>query len=518
MSLTVDQTIGVVGAGTMGIGIAQVAASAGHRVLIFDEIESSLEKALQHMQVSLEKLVSKGRISQQQCQKTLARVNVVQSLTEFAQADLVIEAIIEDLVSKKNLFAQLETFCRADTIFASNTSSLSITAIAADLKHPERMVGMHFFNPAPVMKLVEVVRALTTQDSIADKVYATAMTWGKQAVLVRSTPGFVVNRIARPYYAEALRILEEGASNIATIDAIMCDSGGFVMGPFALMDLIGLDVNYAVTQSVFNSYYGDGRFRPSLVQKELIEAGFLGRKSGRGFYHYEDGKQQQEKPEYIVHQADSDYRPSQVIFSKHSAIQKVLQTIAQTHQIATKIEEDGSTDLTIQVGTAMMCLTDGRLASQRAIDDKKSNLIVFDLAYDYTQSTRIVLAPSDQATDQSLKEAIGFWQAIGKEVSVIDDIAGLCVMRTLAMLVNEGADAVNQGVCTVAAVDIAMRAGLNYPRGPMEWADTIGLDQIANCLSNLFTLYGDERYRLSPMISRLIASDSPLYEFNRKIS
>ncbi|HPQ96283.1 MAG TPA: 3-hydroxyacyl-CoA dehydrogenase, partial [Thiolinea sp.] len=413
-------------------------------------------------------------------------------------AALVIEAIVENLAVKQELFARLETICSPETILASNTSSLSITAIGAALARPQQLVGMHFFNPAPVMKLVEVIRGLATDETVAETVFATAEAWGKQAVLARSTPGFIVNRVARPFYAEGLRVLQEGGADAATLDAVMRECGGFRMGPFELMDLIGHDVNYAVTCSVHAAYYGDPRFTPSLIQKELVDAGFLGRKSGRGFFPYGTGV-----PVPAVQTASPFPAPQQVRVIGDAPFATTLIALMQKAGITVETEareDDG--DFVILAGEATLALTDGRSATECVLADELEALVLFDLALDYGTATRVGLARADQTSQQALEDAIGLWQAMGKQVSILDDIPGLVVMRTVCMLANEGADAVNQQVCSVAAVDTAMQGGVNYPLGPLAWADRIGVARVATVLDNLAASYGEDRYRCSPLLAR----------------
>jgi 3-hydroxybutyryl-CoA dehydrogenase len=281
-----DTPVFVVGAGIMGTGIAQVAAQAGHPVRLFDAREGAAESARSKLASTLDGLAAKGRIAPDQASAVAARVASASSLAEAASAGIVIEAIVEELEAKRALFRDLEQIVGAGTILASNTSSISITALAKGLGVPGRLVGMHFFNPVPLMKLVEVVSGLATDADVAEAVFALAKRWGKTAVHARSTPGFIVNRIARPYYAEALALLHERLAEPAAIDACL-RGAGFRMGPCELMDLIGHDTNFAVTQSVFEANFYDKRFQPSLVQREMVDGGLLGRKSGRGFYSYE---------------------------------------------------------------------------------------------------------------------------------------------------------------------------------------------------------------------------------------
>ena len=278
--------IAVVGTGAMGAGIAQVAAAAGHPVKLLDNRPGAAEKAVAGIRAQFAKMAEKGKLTAAAAQAAGERLIPVSSLADLADAALVTEAIVENLEAKQTLFSDLEAIVGADCIFGTNTSSISVTAIGAALQRPERLAGLHFFNPAPLMALVEIVSGLATDKAVADTLFATASAWGKTPVHAKSTPGFIVNRVARPYYAEALRLAQEGAADYATIDACCREAGGFRMGPFELMDMIGHDVNFAVTNSVWRAFYNDQRFLPSLIQQELVDAGFIGRKSGRGFYDY----------------------------------------------------------------------------------------------------------------------------------------------------------------------------------------------------------------------------------------
>ena len=273
----------------MGAGIAQVAAVAGQQVVVFDVSSAALDRARRSIAVNLTKLAEKGRLSAAEAAEAEARIVFSASLDDCSPADLVIEAVAEQLEIKKKLFADLEARVAADTILATNTSSLSVTAIAAACRAAERVVGLHFFNPPPLMALVEVIRAVQTTEVVAQTAYSLMTSWGKRPVWAKDTPGFIVNRVARPFYGEALRLLDEGIADMATIDWAMTRLAGFRMGPFTLMDYIGHDVNYKVTESVFASFYNDPRYKPSFTQLRLLEAGHLGRKTGRGFYDYREG-------------------------------------------------------------------------------------------------------------------------------------------------------------------------------------------------------------------------------------
>ena len=281
--------IGIIGGGAMGSGIAQVFAQSGHSVVLYDTNKEALDRSKQNLAKTFEKLVAKEKYTAEKAQEIQNNIEYADSLTAFSSIDLMIEAIIENLDIKKSVFKQVEEIVSDECILASNTSSLSIASIASACSKPERVIGIHFFNPAPLMALVEIIPAVQTREGLADEEKELIQSVGKLPVITKDTPGFIVNRVARPFYSESIRLLEEGVADAETIDFAMTSVGGFRMGPFELMDFIGHDVNYRVTESVFESFFYDPRFKPSFSQKRLFEAGYYGRKSGRGFYNYAEG-------------------------------------------------------------------------------------------------------------------------------------------------------------------------------------------------------------------------------------
>ncbi len=501
MTLTFN-TVGVIGAGTMGAGIAQVAAQAGCRVKLFDARDGAATAAIAKTGETLTTLAGKGKISAEDASAAHARLASSPDLADFHDCDLIVEAIIEDLAAKQALFKSLETICAPTTVLASNTSSISITAIASALTRPENVVGMHFFNPAPIMPLVEVVSGHLTSNDVAERMEATSREWKKSPVRCKSTPGFIVNRVARPYYGEAFRALESGGADAATIDLVMREVGGFRIGPFELLDLIGLDVNLMVTKSVWNAYFQDSRYRPSLTQEEMVAGGLLGRKSGRGFYRY---------PEGTPHAPASALGPAPTMvqyLTESDALQPLIDRIkAAGIKVQSRKEEDPFGAGMLRVGNATVCLTDGRSAAQIAYEEDLTNVITLDLARDFATTKRVALARADETTTAALADAVGLFRTLGIEVSVIDDIPAMIVARTLAMLANEGADAVLQGVADAAGVDTAMKLGLSHPEGPLATADRLGLTLMNAILVNLQSHTGDDRYRQSLLLQRKMWTD-----------
>jgi 3-hydroxybutyryl-CoA dehydrogenase len=495
--------VGVVGAGTMGAGIAQLAATAGHAVLFHDAAAGAIDAGLERIAASLERAVARGRLAEDVPATVLARIRPCPSLDALAPAALVIEAIVEDLVAKQQLLQALETFVQPEALLASNSSSLSITALGALLLHPERLVGMHFFNPAPAMPLVEVVRGLASTEAAIDTAMATARAWGKTPVEARSTPGFIVNRVARPFYGEALRALSEGAADVATIDAVMAEAGGFAMGPFALIDLIGLDVNLAVSRQIHAACHGDPRYAPSPIQEEMVAAGRLGRKTGRGFLDHGEGVQQRSPTAAAPAAAPG----SVVVEGELGIAEPLVERFAAAGIQVERTVGDGC----LRLADVFLRPTDGRTATEHAWH-RGAPVVLFDLALDYARCGRLAIAAADQTSEPQRAAAVGLLQAAGIAVSVIDDHPGLLVMRTVCMLANEAAEAVRLGVASAADVDLAMRLGVAYPRGPLAWADAIGLARVLATIDALAAGYGEDRYRASPLLRRRLWAGRPLHD------
>lgn len=502
--LASNALIGVVGAGAMGAGIAQVAAQAGHRVKLHDARPGAAAQAIAAIDQRLSARVAAGKLADDARLALIANLDPCDRLEALADASLVIEAIVEDLASKRDLFAQLEALCGPTCILASNTSSLSITRLAAGLNRPERLAGLHFFNPAPVMALVEVVSGLGTAPAVAHVLYDTAKAWGKTPVRARSTPGFIVNRVARPFYAESLRLLQEGVASCATLDALLREAGGFAMGAFELTDLIGQDVNYAVTCAVFEAYFQDRRFVPSLIQQELVAAGHLGRKSGQGFYPYGPGAT---RPEPAALQGEGTL-PLCVAEGIPDLLQPLL---ARLRTAGVRVIERPGSGL-LRLGEALVALSDGRMACQRAQQHGLPNLVLLDLALDYTRAQRLGVSWAEGCTQAALTQVAVVLGAAGIIATPLSDSPAMAVLRTVAMLANEAADACLHGVASAADLDTAMRAGVNYPIGPLAWADRLGLGYLVQVLDNLQAAYGEERYRPSLLLRRRLAQGQPLHD------
>lgn len=494
-----DGVIGVVGAGAMGAGIAQVAAAAGQRVRLYDQRSGAAIEALEQIGTALARRVAEGKLQLSAREDILSRISPMESLSDLADCGLVIEAIVEAIEPKRSVFAQLEAVVGDECVLATNTSSLSVTALGRDLKHQGRLLGLHFFNPVPAMKLVEVVSGLATDPRIAARMELLMHQWGKTPVAARSTPGFIVNRIARPFYAEALWLLQERRATPEQIDRCL-RAAGFRMGPCELMDLIGHDVNLAVTESVYSATYGDKRFVPSRVQRDLVEAGRLGRKAGRGFYDYEQGK-------IAIERDFADERAPSIeqVCCTLTGAGRIADLLARALSLArVPFERQSGSSVSLHLaspGTTPVILTptDGRTAGQLTRECSGSRGI-FDwpLGDSLPDSLAITFAASCPEPSRSL--GLSMLRRLGIRPVVVTDTPGLIVARTVAMLINEAADAVQQGVCNETAADIAMRLGVNYPAGPFRWLTLCGLSEVITLLEHLQRTTCSERYRVSPWL------------------
>jgi 3-hydroxybutyryl-CoA dehydrogenase len=502
-------TVGVIGAGTMGAGIAQVAAVAGHRVLIADAVPGAAERAVAAVRDRVKAQVAQGRLRADPGALDLAAVDRADGL---AECGTVIEAIVEDLEAKRALFAELETVVAPDAILASSTSSLSPTALAAGLGHPERLVGLHFFNPVPVMKLVEVIAGLATAPAVADAAADLAAAWGKTVVRSTATPGFIVNRIARPYYAEAWRIYEEHAAAPQVIDAVLTGAGGFRMGPFALMDLIGHDVNEAVTRTVWTAFGHDPRFAPSQAQRALVEAGWLGRKAARGIYPASGPPAPVPAPparspgtvvEHAARTGDGHREPSPL---RPFLDRAGVATVSGDRDDTGAGLPDGLVELP---SGALLAVCEGVTATSLSAAFERP-VIVADRVLDPATATAIAIAASDGCPPAAVSAATGLLQAAGLDVYLIEDTPGLILTRTVAMLANLAADALAARVATEPDIDTAMRLGVNYPVGPLAWARQWGIGTVLRILGSLDDWYRDAHYRPAPLLRRsALAARSP---------
>ncbi len=491
----------------MGAGIAQVAAEAGHTVVVFDAVPGLAEVAVSSVVTRLEASVARGRRTAAEVAAVTGRLTPVRNLAEIGSPGLVIEAVVEDLEVKRDLLSDVEGIVASDAILATNTSSLSVTAIAAGLARPHQVVGMHFFNPAPVMPLIEIVIGDATDPVVAEIAFATAAAWGKTPVRCASTPGFIVNRIARPFYGEGLRLLAEGVANAATIDAVVTGAGGFRMGPFSLMDLVGIDVNLAVSKSVYAQTFHDPRFAPSAVQQGLVDAGRLGRKTGRGFYDYSGDSGDDE----TVHSTRVASREPLPPVTVHGDLRHAIGLVDRLEHagIAVTRADAGTGTGHLRIGPAVLVPTDGRTATALAASGEfgTAEVAVLDLVADWRTAERVALASATQASGDPAG-----WGALVLPVmaSVVADTPGLVLMRIVAQLASVAADAVTLGVATVSDLDTAMRLGTNYPMGPLEWADRIGIAEVVTVLDNLRDHYGEERYRAAGMLRTLALAGGKL--------
>ncbi|AZM61190.1 3-hydroxyacyl-CoA dehydrogenase [Streptomyces sp. WAC 01438] len=490
-ALDLSSPVAVVGTGTMGQGIAQVALVAGHPVRLYDAAPGRARQAADAIGARLDRLVEKERLTAAERDAARARLRPVEELTGLAGCSLVVEAILERLDVKQELFRALEDVVPDGCLLATNTSSLSVTAIGGALRLPGRFVGLHFFNPAPLLPLVEVVSGFATDVTCATRAYETARAWGKTPVACADTPGFIVNRVARPFYAEAFAVYESQGADPATIDAVLRECGGFRMGAFELTDLIGQDVNESVTRSVWQSFFQDVRFTPSLAQRRLVESGRLGRKTGRGWYDHGEGA---ERPE--PHTAEPARPPAYVVAEGDLGPASELLAMIREAGIEVREEDEDNGTRLVLPGGGQLVLADG----QTSVEFR--DVVYFDLALDYRRATRVALSHASNTSPVTVAEATGLFQALGKHVSVIGDVPGMIVARTVARIIDLAVDAVAKGVATEDDIDTAMRLGVNYPLGPLEWSRRLGGGWACSVLDNLHECDPSGRYAPSLALYR----------------
>ncbi|KRI00975.1 3-hydroxyacyl-CoA dehydrogenase [Curvibacter sp. PAE-UM] len=486
--------IAVVGTGAMGRGIAQIAAQAGSTVLLHDQQAAAMAAAQQSICEQWDKLVEKGRMQTDTVAACKARLKTAASLQDLASCDLVVEAIVERLDVKAALFAELEGIVGADAVLASNTSSLSITAIAARLKRPQRVAGYHFFNPVPVMKVVEVIAGLKTDPAICTALSDYARQMGHTPVTAQDTPGFIVNHAGRGYGTEALRIAGEGVADYATIDRILRDQAGFKLGPFELMDLTALDVSHPVMESIYHQYYEEPRYRPSVITAQRLAGGMLGRKTGEGFYRYERNVAQV-APELPTPQVGE--LPPVWVSPRAARRAELLQLLKD---LGAKIETGQSPSMTALTLVAPLGFDVTTVAVVERLDPART--VGIDLLIEDAATKRRVLA-TNPATRADMRDAAhALFARDGKAVSVIRDSGGFVTQRVVAHIVNIAADICQQRICTPTDLETAVVLGLGYPLGPLAMGNRYGPTNVLEVLFNLQTVYGDPRYRPSPWLRR----------------
>ena len=486
--------IGIIGAGAMGRGIAQIAAQAGSQVMLFDKDQNACSQAIKDLAAQWDKLVAKGRIEATVANTYKARLSVHAALNDLSQCGLVIEAIVERLDIKRELFAELESVVSPHALLVTNTSSLSVTAIAAGMKHPERMAGFHFFNPVPLMKVVEVIRGVKTSAASCTALTIYAKQMGHTPVQAQDTPGFIVNHAGRGFGTEALRIVSEGIADFATIDRILKDQVGFKLGPFELMDLTGLDVSHPVMESVYNQYYQEPRYRPSVITAQLFAGGLLGKKTGEGFYRYVNGVAELpvEPPPPVVDTLPPVWVSPRA--SRRAELLSLLKTLGAT------IETGASPSMNALTLVAPLGFDITTVAVVERLDPART--VGIDMLMDDAQTKRRVLA-TNPATRADMRDAAhALFARDGKAVSVIRDSGGFVTQRVVAHIVNIASDICQQGICSPPDLETAVTLGLGYPQGPLEMGNHCGPTNILEVLFNMQTVYGDTRYRPSPWLRR----------------
>ena len=517
-------TIAIIGTGIMGMGIAQIAAQAGITVLLFDAKAGAAEQGRQSLQAMLEKLTAKGKFTDEQLAATLKNLVVVSELAEIAQADVVVEAIIEDLAIKKQLFKQLEDVVTTETILATNTSSLSVTAIAADCNYPERVAGFHFFNPVPLMKIVEVIPGISTHPATTQVLNDLAVRMGHLGVVAKDTPGFIVNHAGRAYGTESLKIVGEGVASFEEIDRILRDGAGFRMGPFELMDLTGIDVSHPVMESIYHQYYQEPRYRPHPLTHQMLTGKKLGRKVGEGFYHYTENKKQDGQKSTISNVPPhagsiSETTVTSVWVGADLADDKnQLIDYLNAHGIAIDTNEQPAVDSLVLLATYGEDTTNSAVRYQ--VDPAQT--VSIDMLTDLSKHR--TLMPSMVTQTKFVAQAYALFargsnqkatenqaaQQTGIMATLIGESTGFVAQRVVAMVINLGCDIAIQGIATPEDIDNAVKLGLGYPSGPISWGDKLGAQRVLLILTRIYGLTGDPRYRPSPWLQRRATLDISL--------
>ncbi len=505
------KSLAIIGTGIMGMGIAQIAAQAGIQVLLFDAKAGAAEQGRQSLQAMLEKLAAKGKFTDGQLQSTLSNLTVIEDIAKIADVDVVIEAIIENLDIKKQLFKQLESLVPAETILATNTSSLAVTAIASDCEHPERVAGFHFFNPVPLMKIVEVIPGISTKSSVVETLTTLAKRMGHLGVVAKDTPGFIVNHGGRAYGTEALKILGEGVASFEDIDRILRDGAGFRMGPFELLDLTGIDVSHPVMESIYNQYYFEPRYRPHPLTRQMLTGNKLGRKVGEGFYQYTDGqKVTSNTNQQLPYKTDSDTSNLSVWIGADLAEDK-QQLIDHLNANDITIDDNDQPNPDSLILLAIYGEDTTNAAIRYQVNPKQA--VAIDMLTDLSQHR--TLMPSIVTEDKFVAQAYALFSRNNKfgkssdegsnmaiDATLITESTGFVAQRVVAMVINLGCDIAMQGIATPKDIDNAVKLGLGYPYGPISWGDELGAERILLILERIYGLTGDPRYRPSPWLQR----------------
>lgn len=487
-------TMGLLGTGVMGAGIAQIAAQAGVAVRLFDAREGAAQSARDNLSGTFAKLVGKGKISQAAMEAALANLRVVEAIDDLGDCDLIVEAIVENLDAKRGLLQQLEGIVSPACILATNTSSLSVTAIATGCRHPERVAGLHFFNPVPLMRVVEVIDGLATAPKVGDALLALVARIGHRGVRAKDTPGFIVNHAGRAYGTEALKMLDEGIAERGDIDRILRDGAAFRMGPLELLDLTGLDVSHPAMESIYNQFYQEPRYRPSPLTRQMLVGGRLGRKTGHGFYRYENGQlingpQPQPVPTVSL-------QPPVWIATENSEDYERLSALV--------INLGAHLEHAAQPSPEALCLLApyGRDATSACVrfDTDPARTLCIDLLTDLSRHRTLMQNPLTSPTMRDAAHALLASDGVG--VTVIGDSVGFVAQRTLAMVVNLACDIAQQRIASVEDIDQAVQLGLGYPKGPLAWGDALGPRRILTILQRMSELTHDPRYRPSPWLRR----------------